>query len=232
MKLPEYYTKITVTLIENVRPFVLSAFIISCFFNSVEFPNPITDLDRFELKPTMLTFPLLLILAGIKIYQDGLGKYHFVLLWGVFVVSHFISIFNSPALQTSLLQSILIMVMALVSIATAYSLSNRNELTLVFKIVGFFSVFFIAWQLGIYYTDLDYYGRLGGNEQILKGGPLYIGELLLITTPFVFFFVSQKNIFIKFTTLTATTLAICLTLSKGIILSFIFFQVLMFFGQF
>ena len=75
-------------------------------------------------------------------------------------------------------------------------------------------------MLGEYFYDLGYYGRLGGNSRFIMGGPLYIGELLIIGTPFIYY-VSKNKLIFQFLVTTLLCLATTLTLFKGVIISFI-----------
>ena len=74
--------------------------------------------------------------------------------------------------------------------------------------------------LGEYFYDLEYYGRLGGNSRFIVGGPLYVGELLIIGSPFIYYVSKNKLIFQNVVT-TLLCLATALTLAKGVIISFV-----------
>ena len=111
--------------------------------------------------------------------------------------------------------------MALVYFSVLHSLREIDELEISVKLVGLFCIiFFLVTMLGEYFYDLGYYGRLGGNSKFIVGGPLYVGELLIIGVPFIYY-VSKNSLFLKYVVTILMCLAIALTMSKGIIISFI-----------
>ena len=204
----------------NLRIGIFTLFVISCFLNSIEFNNPLTSMPRAELKFTMLTFVLVLFLAVSNLIKEKLRYSFLINLFILFVITHFISITNSPDYQISLIQSLLIGVMALVYFSVLHSLREIDELEISVKLVGLFCIIFLVTMLGEYFYDLGYYGRLGGNSKFIVGGPLYVGELLIIGVPFIYY-VSKNSLFLKYVVTILMCLAIALTLAKGIIISFI-----------
>ena len=177
-------------------------------------------MPRAELKFTMLTFVLVLFLAVSNLIKEKLRYSFLINLFILFVITHFISITNSPDYKISLIQSLLIGVMALVYFSVLHSLREIDELEISVKLVGLFCIIFLVTMLGEYFYDLGYYGRLGGNSKFIVGGPLYVGELLIIGVPFIYY-VSKNSLFLKYVVTILMCLAIALTMAKGIIISFI-----------
>ncbi len=205
---------------KNLRITILTIFIISCFLNSIEFNNPLTSMPRAELKLTMLTFLLSLLLAMRNVIKGKIREIFIIKIFILFTITHFLSITNSPDYQVSLIQSLLVGIMALVYFSVLHALEEFHELEKSVKLVGLFCIIFLVTMLVEYFYDLGYYGRLGGNSKFIVGGPIYVGELLIIGAPFVYY-VSKNSLIIKYVVTILMCLATALTLAKGVIISFI-----------
>ena len=128
----------------NLRIGIFTLFVISCFLNSIEFNNPLTSMPRAELKLTMLTFVAIFILAIHNVTKGKIREVFLIKILILYVLTHFISIINSPDYQVSLIQSLLIGLMALVYFSVLHSLKEFGEWVISVKLIGWFLIFFFG----------------------------------------------------------------------------------------
>ena len=207
---------------QKTNSILTAIFIISIYFNSVEVENPFVQDSRFAIKPTMISLTLLfLIVVNNKDFFRFKNSFFLLLAW--FALAQYLSLFGSEHRYITLQQSLVVTLLMAMTWIVSKSLQTLKQFEEVFLIVAYFGIVFCIFQLINYYTLIGYYGRLGGDSGNLRGGPLYIGELLVMLSPFVFLLLNSIKYLYKVFGILILTTCISMTLAKGVIISFIIF---------
>ena len=207
---------------QKTNSILTAIFIISIYFNSVEVENPFVQDSRFAIKPTMISLTLLfLIVVNNKDFFRFKNSFFLLLAW--FALAQYLSLFGSEHRYITLQQSLVVTLLMAMTWIVSKSLQTLKQFEEVFLIVAYFGIVFCIFQLINYYTLIGYYGRLGGDSGNLRGGPLYIGELLVMLSPFVFLLLNSVKYLYKVFGILILTTCISMTLAKGVIISFIIF---------
>jgi len=207
---------------QKTNSILTAIFIISIYLNSVEVENPFVQDSRFAIKPTMISLTLLfLIVVNNKDFFRFKNSFFLLLAW--FALAQYLSLFGSEHRYITLQQSLVVTLLMAMTWIVSKSLQTLKQFEEVFLIVAYFGIVFCIFQLINYYTLIGYYGRLGGDSGNLRGGPLYIGELLVMLSPFVFLLLNSVKYLYKVFGILILTTCISMTLAKGVIISFIIF---------
>lgn len=234
------------SLVNLTASSALLIFVASLPFNGVEW-NWI-GVERFELKITMITFPILLlvwimkevILAGKR--QRSTKERVFCLLALVYASSQFLSLINSPYPVESLKQAVIVVCLLIMMLVVSETLSSRKDILYTLSVMGILALMIAtAGVITYYFSEGDFSARLGRSGTkfmgiiALGGDPYYYGDILLCSIGPVLFLTlkySQKGpekliaaalLFLLFS-------AITLTYTKGLLIAVsVFFLISLFY---
>ncbi len=178
-------------------------FFTSLLFHSVEWS--LLGIDRFEIKITMITFPLLLIAWIINLYSSprSLSKEEkfFYALAFIYGASQFASLINSPYPAQSFSQGIIVALLMIIMIVIAWLVRDKKLMQTIYTAMGATSLVWGLYVFGIYQLFVDSISRLGARWTMLipywQGDPASFGDVLLFVTGpvyWIFFQLSEKKI--------------------------------------
>ena len=214
----------------------LVLFALSLPFNGIEWN--IISIPRFELKPTMITFGVLLFALAlnssrVKMFAAHKEKFFYscVFFYGL---AQFASLFNSTFPLESLKQGIIIVSLLLVMVVTSRIASDKRAVEYALAATGVLSILISILAIIDYYFISSAVGRLGarGGKIVgtisMGGDAIYFGDILLYSVGAVFFvlFKLREKKLLKL--LIAPILifwfsAIAVSITKGLILAVFFF---------
>lgn len=211
-------------------------FSLSLPFNGIEWD--IISIPRFELKPTMITFGvLLLIFAWISrrtnIQATPKEKLFYLCIF-FYGLAQFTSLFNSLFPLESLTQGIIIVSLLLMMLVTSKIASDKRAVEYALVTMGVLSILISILAVIDYYfisTTPRRLGEIGGRiigTISIGGDAIYFGDILLYSIGAVFFIlfrIYEKKVLrlLIFPILIFWFSAIALTVTKGLILSVLFF---------
>ena len=122
----------------------MSLFAFSLPFNGIEWD--VLGVSRFEVKITMITFMLLLVVWLLVIQKNGLNyeKYEIIIFsfMFIYICTQYISIINSEFILESIQQSIIITCFAILMVVSSQLISGRYIAHYVTISMGFTSILF------------------------------------------------------------------------------------------
>lgn len=223
----------------KINFFFLMLFVLSLPFTGIEWD--LLSINRFEIKITMITFPLLFIgwlLGNLKFPRRRDSKeilfYFFAFMYGM---SQFTSLINSPLPSDSIKQGIIILSLLTMMIVVSETILDKKMCEYVLITIGTLSLLIgIAAALNYYFIGGYGSSRLGASDVpvlgiiSLRGDPSYFGDILLYSIGSVFFVVlkvSERKYWrwLMLFLLMFWFLAIALTFTKALVLSVLCFFV-------
>lgn len=217
----------------------LIIFVISLPFTGIEWN--LFHISRFELKITMISFPLLFIAWLWNSFKfprkrDRSEKlfYTFVFLYGA---SQFTSLVNSPMPVETIKQCIIVGSLLIMMVVISETILDKRMAAFVLTTMGTLSLVVGIIATGNYYLFADWQARLGQKNALgiidLGGDAIYFGDILLYSIGAVFFVIlnlSKKKYWIwaRWLLLFLWFSAIVLTFTKGVLLSVFCFFVCLF----
>jgi len=211
-------------------------FVISLPFNGEElgwkFFN-IDNIDRFELKITMITFSFLFcswFLFNIKYPRKREKKEKiFYCLIILYAVAQFISLINSTIPIETIKQGVIVGSFLTMMVVVSESIIDENILIKILLSMGILSLLFGVVETIRFISLTSYHGRLGQDAGSIRGNSVYIAEIFLYSIGAVYYFIfrvieKRYMVWLIYPLLLMWFCAIVLTLSKGVLLAvFIFF---------
>ncbi len=173
----------------------LMLFVLSLPFTAIEW-DLIPTISRFEIKITMITFPLLFIswfLCDLKFPRKRNSKqilfYFFAFMYGM---SQFTSLINSPLPSDSIIQGIIILSLLTMMIVISEAVLDKKLAKYVFSVIGSLSLLIGIIAILNFYLSDSHTVRLGQGQAVLGiidigGDPQYLGDIFLYSAGAVLF---------------------------------------------
>jgi hypothetical protein len=221
----------------------LLLFAISLPFHEIEWN--VFNVRRFELKPTMVTFALLVLAWFYYFLRNRLSLIKqdvvFAIIALLYAFSQFLSLLNSPFPLDSIKQGIIIACLMAMMIVVSQAVLNKRIIKQIFLAWGFISLTIVGISLANYAFFTDHSARLGQVNSLgffhLGGDTFYFGDLLLLCLGGVLYLILTllKKPYGTVLSLILAGIwlsAVALTFTKGLIISvFFFFLVLALFAR-
>ena len=213
-------------------PFALALFTISLPFNGIE--RDLFSCYRFEIKPTMITFLVLLISWFVHVKRNPRRRTRaeksFYWLAFAYASSQFLSIRNAAYPVDALRQAVIISMLLLVTVVVSECMIDKRTGEKILLVSGSTGLAIAAFSVFLYYQIGNVFLRMGEKNScgafFLQGDSFYFGDLLIFSAAGVMFLLLKRDSgklwsiarwplsFIWFSTIT-------LTYTKGLLISIV-----------